>query len=156
MFVKHPVAVTALGCVVECPIPAFHRKEVRDSQQPAAARVVGGAVKSGDESCGGCVMLWLSWVETSKVSSRSWKRVEEDEEWCVELILCRVWGLHCSLSKLWRRVTLLSVVKSCKKMKNVRKRESRLCFPRKFLGEITSVEKPPKLGLDLQLVTSPS
>lgn len=115
MFVKHPAAVTALGCVVECPIPAFHRKEVRDSQQPAAARVVGGTVKLGDQSCGGCVMLQLFWVETSEVSSRSWKRVEEDEEWCVELILCRVWGLHCSLSKLWRRVTLLSVVKKKKK-----------------------------------------
>lgn len=82
--------------------------------------------------------------------------MEEDEEWCVELILCCVWGLHCSLSKLWRRVTLPSVVKSCRKMKNVRKHESRLHFLRKFLGEITSVEMPPKLGLDLQLVTSPS
>lgn len=41
MFAKHPIAVAALGCVVECPIPAFHRKEVRDSQQPGAARVAG-------------------------------------------------------------------------------------------------------------------
>lgn len=65
-------------------------------------------------------MLRLSWVETSKVSSQSWKRVEEDEEWCVELILCcvSVWG--ASLQPL--RALEVGNFTFCRKMKNVRKR----------------------------------